>query len=145
MHSLLQFNHSSHGQEPPPPPPPPPLPSAGTRTCCCTFLTDCLQHVGESGSGLERCRRCCELHRLHAVIRWATGLFYADFFPSSIRETPRHLAHIWSCLMRGRVCLSHYCERSNLEPSGDSGCLARAEPCRRVNDNSFCQELRGNI
>lgn len=143
MHSLLQFNHSSHGQEPPPPPPP--LPSAGTRACCCTFLTDCLQHVGESGSGLERCRRCCELHRLHAVIRWATGLFYADFFPSSIRETPRHLAHIWSCLMRGRVCLSHYCERSNLEPSGDSGCLARAEPRRRVNDNSFCQELRGNI
>lgn len=73
------------------------------------------------------------------------GCFMLILFPSSIRETPRHLAHIWSCLMRGRVCLSHYCERSNLEPSGDSGCLARAEPRRRVNDNSFCQELRGNI
>lgn len=66
-----------------------PLPSAGTRTCCCTFLTDCVQHVGEIGSGLERCRCCCELHRLHAVIRWATGLFYADFFSHFYKRDPQ--------------------------------------------------------
>lgn len=155
VHSLLQFNHSSHCQESPHRPPPP-SPCSTWRILCIHAAThsthrlkQCLWHDLQFVSGLERCPSCCEQHRLHAVITSAMGLFCGDFF-SFMGETPRHLAHIWSCLMRGPVCLSR-----NFEPTINplhSGVVKRLQPSSPLWQKpsgvdtwiiKVCKDLRG--
>lgn len=122
--------------------PPPPSPCSAWRILCIHAaahsthrLKECLRHALRFVLGLERCPGCCEQHRLHAVIASTIGLFYGDFF-SFMRETLRHLAHIWRCLMRGPACLGRYLE-SNINPL-HFGVVERFQPSSRL-----CQKPSG--
>lgn len=92
VHSLLQFNHSSHCQESPHHPPPP-SPCGAQRILCIHAaahsthrLKVCLRHDLQFVSGLERCLSCCKQHWLPTAITPAMGFFMVRVF--FMGETP---------------------------------------------------------
>ena len=111
VHSLLQFNHSSHCQESPQHPPPP-SPCSAQRILCIhaaahSTLKQCLRRDPQFVWKGARAAASNTGYTLRSHRPW--GFLWQGFF-FFMGETPRHLAHIWSCLMRGSVCLTLYFE-----------------------------------
>ncbi len=148
VHSLLQFNHSSHCQESPHHPPPP-SPSRTRRILCIHAaahsthrLKQCLQHDLQFVSGLERCPSCCKQHRLHTLITLATGFFTVRVFYGRDPQTSgTHLE-----LFNERLSLPDSLLRAHHQSASFSSCqetstlisfLAKAKQCRYMNDNSL--------
>ena len=91
------------------PPPPPLAPCLHAGADFTHRLQQCLPHDLQLVLGLERFSAAVGKtgNRLWSHRPWG---FYGRVlvFFIIIGETPRHLAHIWSCLMRGSVCLTLY-------------------------------------
>lgn len=111
------------------------------------ILKQCLRHDLQFVSSFGKVPELLQATPVtHTVIKSAKGVFYSEgFYFLWERPPPRHLAHIWSSLMRGSVCLTLYCEPiinllhsrvvKILQPSSLS--LAKAKWCRYMNDNGL--------
>lgn len=98
---------------------PPPSPACSARRILCMHAaahsTHRLKTVFTTWStvlsGLWKgARAAASKHRLHTVITLAMVFFLFFMVKVFMGETPRHLAHIWSCLMRSSVSLTLYFE-----------------------------------